>query len=73
MLKTKRIRRCQGLEKVGRRVVGSAQPAIMYFNRLHFKKQLLFRNEIWLCKKLFIAVFPTIHCVKLAWPLNRYC
>ena len=68
--KTGQIRRCQGLEKLGRHVETMRSPHNVFY-QLRFKKTtVLFPKEKLLCEKhkLFTNVFTTIYWVKLAWP-----
>ena len=39
MVKTRQIRRSEGLEKLGRYVVNKHNSLVMFFNRLHFKER----------------------------------
>ena len=52
MVKTAQVRRCQGLDNVGRDVSAMRNPQWYFFYSISFKKAVvLFRNEIWLCQK----------------------
>ena len=70
-MKRGQIRRCQGLDKLGRNVVVMRTPPVSVFFQLRFKKrQFCFGRRFGRVKKheLFINIFTTIHWVEPAWP-----
>ena len=69
MLKTGQIKRCEGLEKLGRHVAGMRNP-IMFFSGFPKKNcEFCFGTRFGYVKKhkLFITAFTIIHWVKPVW------